>query len=69
MKETYCLFLPADLAIVETFIQQMFKAGACFDRDYKTEPSGNLVRVSTESKEQFNVIRRTIASVLEKELQ
>lgn len=64
MKETYCLFLPADLAIVETFIQQMFKAGACFDRDYKVTPEGNFVRVSTEAQDQFNVIRRNIASVL-----
>jgi hypothetical protein len=69
MKGTYCLFLPADLAVVEQFVQQMFKAGACFDRDYRAEQEGNLVRVSTESQEQFNVIRRTIAKILMKELQ
>jgi hypothetical protein len=75
MKETYCLFLPADVAIIEEFIQQMFKAGACFDRDYKVTPdcivtpNVNLVKVSTESQQQFNTIRRTIAQVLTKGMQ
>jgi len=69
MKETYCLFLPADVAIIEEFIQQMFKAGVCFDRDYKATQEGNLVRVSTESQNQFNTIRRNIAQVLTKDMQ
>jgi hypothetical protein len=64
MKETYCLFLPADLDIVQQFIHQMFKTGAHFDRDYKVTPEGNFVRVSTETQDQFNVIRRNLASVL-----
>lgn len=67
MKETYCLFLPADIEIVEKFVLLMFKAGACYDKDFTIIPSTNLVRVSTESQDQFNIIRRNIAQVLVEE--
>jgi len=69
MKETYCLFLPADVAVVEEFVLLMSKAGVCFDRDYTIIPSTNIVKVATESQEQFNIIRRNIAQVLTKDMQ